>query len=152
MKIDRKATVLGSLLGLLLGALVVYAQTINLQFQGGIYIPEDLAITVSGTTKLGDTHYLPTFVLYRNETSTTITLSNSGSKNAQLSYTAETTDPNLEIDLEAYIAHSTIGDAWAESPTFTLPRGSSADIRIKLTDNGATAGNYGFTVTITATP
>ena len=150
--IDRRSVILGSLISLLLFAGYAHAQTVyNYSIGVVIEIPAEGGIVVTGlrTDDYGN-QLLPKMVMTEDTSSTRFTITNTGSVDYII--TKSITSPtNLELSLSAYIEHSTVGDSWI-GDSFTLKRGTSADVKLTVVDLGAEPGLHDATIVIGANP
>ena len=150
--IDRKAVLYSFLTFMITLSAMVYAQNIY-SYNIGVVIevPEAGGIIITGLREDDYGNMLLSKMVLRDDTASTgFTIENTGSVDYEITKSL-TSPPGLELKLEAFIEHSTGGDSWT-SDTFTLERGTSASIRLTVTDTGAEPGLHDIAITIGATP
>lgn len=145
----RKNAIIGLVLGVLIGSGAVYATTINYNISGRIIIPSSTVIELGGIPKdYNGNYYFEDLVLNDAKAKARFMLSNKGSEDAQITYTATTSHPKLSIRLEGYLGGSSYGNQFEISNTATIPRAGELDCELIIEDLGAETGNYDFTITI----
>ena len=149
MKIDRKSSIVGLILGLALGAGIIYADTVyNYNIGIKILIPDEVSFTVSIPKDMYGNYYLPDLKVIGTKATATFSIANTGTANLTISYEVTSDDPNLAISLEAYQSHSSEGNKFKDGNTATLPRSNSWDLRLIAEDLGAETGEHTATLSI----
>ena len=150
-KITTRKTLALILLSLLiaLGTVAVAQTLIQYSISGLIVVPDEVDVEISLSTDIFGNYVLPDMILRDNITSTRFTLTNKGSNEIIVSWTGETSNPNLEIELKGFQAGSSYGNIFQESNTWTIPRATSVDMELFLTDSGAPTGVHSFDLVIT---
>ena len=145
--IDRKGLIIGTVLGLMLGATVVSGYNeLKFMFSCSVIVNEKVDVEIVGLTPTKG-FYSITFNELTGNITKSIMIRNNGNSDVILTWASIDLPQKLELKIVAFENNSVwspIIPEWKENTKYILPGNATINLYIILSTNGADLGVYNF--------